>query len=125
MCQERDLSVHVMGTYSKGPLGEVISNSCAACDLITGISLVGTSQVALFSNEIEHDMVMSLIRSRAMQVSSDKGNKTRLSRFKRRKIFVERTGSHGHPGPSVDHWCGSVPTMSGVFPNHGVSRLRA
>ena len=71
------------GKILKGPLREVISNSCAACDLITGISLVGTSQVALFSNEIEHDMVMSLIRSRAMQVSSDKGNKTRLSRFKR------------------------------------------
>ena len=80
------------GKILKGPLGEVISNSCAACDLITGISLVGTSQVVLFSNDIEHDMVMSLIRSRAMQVSSDKGNKTRLSRFKRRKIFVERTG---------------------------------
>ena len=60
----------------KGPLGEVISNSYAACDFITGISLVGTSQVALFGNEIEHDMVMSLIRSRAMQVSRDKGNKT-------------------------------------------------
>ena len=67
----------------KGSIGEVISNSCAACDLITGISLVRTSQVALFSNEIEHDMVMSLIRSREMQVSSDKGNKTRLSRCKR------------------------------------------
>ena len=75
----------------KGPLGEVISNSCVVCDLITGISLVGTSQVALFGNDIEHDMVMSLIRSQAMQVSRDKGNKTRLSRFKRRKIFVERT----------------------------------
>ena len=80
------------GKILKCPLGEVISNSCAACDLITGISLVGTSQVALFGNEIEHDMVMSLIRSREMQVSSDKGNKTPLSRFKRRKIFVERTG---------------------------------
>ena len=66
----------------KRPLREVISNSCAACDLITRISLVRTSQVAFYSNDIEHDMVMSLIRSQAMQVSSDKGNKTRLSRFK-------------------------------------------
>ena len=74
------------------PLGEVISNSCAACDLSTWISLVGTSQVALFSNEIEHDMVMSLIRSRAMQVSRDKGNKTRPSWFKLQKIFVEHIG---------------------------------
>ena len=64
------------GKILKGPLGEVISNSCVACDLTMGISLVEMSQVALFSNEIEHDMVMSLIRSRAMQVSSDKGNKT-------------------------------------------------
>ena len=80
------------GKILKGPLGEVISNSCAACDLITGISLVRTSQVALFGNEIEHDMVMSLIRSRAMQVSNDNGNNTRLSWFKRQKIFVERTG---------------------------------
>ena len=81
------------GKILKGPLGEVISNSCTTCDLIIGISLVGTSQVALFGNEIEHDMVMSLIRSRAMQVSSDKGNNTRLSRFKRRKI----RGTHrGH-----------------------------
>ena len=71
------------GKILEGPLGEVISNSCVACDLITGISLVGTSLVALFSNEVEHDMVMSLIRSREMQVSSDKGNNTRLSRFKR------------------------------------------
>ena len=109
----------------KGPLREVISNSCAACDLITGISLVRTSQVALFSNEIEHDMVMSLIRSRAMQVSSDKGNKTRLSRFKHERSSWNAQGSHGHPGPSVDHWCGSVLTMSGVFLNRGVSRLRA
>ena len=57
------------GNILKGPLGEVISNSCATCDLITWKSLVGTSQVALFGNEIEHDMVMSFIRSRAMQVS--------------------------------------------------------
>ena len=64
------------GKILKGLLGEVISNSCVACDLITGISLIGTSQVALFSNKIEHDMVMSLIRSWAMQVSRDKGNKT-------------------------------------------------
>ena len=60
----------------KGPLGEVISNSCASCDLITGISLVGMSQVALFGNEIEHYMMMSLIRSRTMQVSRDGRNKT-------------------------------------------------
>ena len=80
------------GKILKGPVGEVISNSGTSCDLITGISLVRTSQVALFGNEIEHDMVMSLIRSRAMQVSNDKGNKTRLSRFKQRKIFVEHTG---------------------------------
>ena len=46
------------GKILEGPLGEVISNSYVACDLITGISLVGTSQVALFGNEIEHDMVM-------------------------------------------------------------------
>ena len=71
------------GKILKGSLGEVISNSCATCDLITGISLVGTSQVALFSNEIEHDMEMSLIRSRAMQVSRDKENKTQMSLFKR------------------------------------------
>ena len=63
------------GNILKGPLGEVISNSCAACDLITGISLVRTSEVALFGNEIEHNMVMSLIRSREMQVSRDKRNK--------------------------------------------------
>ena len=80
------------GKILEGPLGEVISNSCALCDLITGISLVETSQVALFGNEIEYDMVMSLIRSQAMRVSRDKENKTRLSRFKRRKIFVECTG---------------------------------
>ena len=96
------------GKTLKGPLGEVISNSCAACDLITGISLVGTSQVALFGNEIEHDMVMSLIRSRVMHVSRDKGTKTRRSRFKRRKIFVERIGSFVRECP--DHvW--SVPEM--------------
>ena len=51
------------GKILKGPLGEVISNSCAACDLITRISLVKTSQVALFGNKIEHDMVMLLIIS--------------------------------------------------------------
>ena len=71
------------GKILKGPVGEVISNSCATCDLITRISLVGMIQVALFGNEIEHVMVMSLIRSRAMRVLRDKGNKTRLSRFKR------------------------------------------
>src|SRR5215216_130288 len=80
------------GKILKGPLREVISNSCAACDLITWISLVGTSQVALFGNKIDHDMVTSLIRTQAMQVSRDKGNNTRLSRFKRRKIFMERIG---------------------------------
>ena len=113
------------GKILKGPLGEVISNSCAACDSITGISLVGMSHVALFSNEIKHDMVMPLIRSRAMQVSRDKGNKTRLHGSNDERSSWNAQGSHGHSGRSIDHWCGSVPTMSGVFPNCGVSRLMA